>query len=781
MRNVVSVGLVLLASVVFPQALFAQRSTLKITQVQLGFLTPDAAGEFKAGVWTPVYIKLEGGSEGSPRGELIVETADSDDVPNRFRVPFPALDAEKGATVLGYTKPGSGGCEITVTAEIGGRVVATHQDTYPALQPEQQIYLTVGSRLGGLRQALVTAANKNKKDTEKDRDTGTVRLTSIDAVNQLPTHWFAYQSVDWMLLTTGDRDFVTGLDEDKQGRKEAIAEWVRRGGRLVISVGGNQDWIDKLKVIQPMLPVSVRGAQALPRSRAIENYANAQTTPFPKVDIAKLEPRPSRELTQSLREGTDGPLLIARGVYGLGQVVVVAFDLDKEPFTTWSEKAQEKFFERLRIDVAPPLPNALDPIGRFGNMNTRGFNASLADSDLATQLEADLEEFAEVPVISFGWVALFILIYILIVGPLDYLFLKKVVKRLELTWITFPVVVITISVAAYFTAYWLKGNEQRINKVDLVDIDLQTQQVYGTTWFTLFSPGIQNYTVGVEPADPSWAQATGSGSAGSQVVLSWLGRPEAGWGGYQQSRRSQGLFHRAYEFAPEGAGVIGVPIQVWSTKSFIASWQGMFDPRRLVEANLERIEGGDAPRLSGTITSHLPVTLEDVVLYYGRSRDKDWYELGQLPKDSTQRVDNMLTLDKVQIQTWLNTIPQSAAQKFDLQNQASSHPSSGQTITVMKRILFQSATADTRQDNVFRSLDQGWRMQGAKDLVVLYGRIPRQEGSAEEITSNASCPTRLWFGALPAAGSKRPALSGTLTQDTYVRIFIPVPWPPETK
>ena len=92
------------------------------------------------------------------------------------------------------------------------------------------------------------------------------------------------------------------------------------------------------------------------------------------------------------------------------------------------------------------------------------------------------------PVISFGWVALFILIYIIIVGPLDYYFLKRVVKRLELTWITFPTVVITISVASYFIAYYLKGNDQLINKVDLVDIDLQTRQVYGHTWFTIFSP-----------------------------------------------------------------------------------------------------------------------------------------------------------------------------------------------------------------------------------------------------------------------------------------------------
>src|SRR5213078_1731380 len=114
-----------------------------------------------------------------------------------------------------------------------------------------------------------------------------------------------------------------------------------------------------------------------------------------------------------------------------------------------------------------------------------------------------LEQFEGVPVISFGWVALFILLYILVVGPLDYFILKKVVKRLELTWVTFPTVVLVVSAAAYFTAYYLKGSELRINKVDVVDVvaelDPETRvargtQAAGTTWFTLFSPRIQSYT-----------------------------------------------------------------------------------------------------------------------------------------------------------------------------------------------------------------------------------------------------------------------------------------------
>src|SRR5262249_9477640 len=208
------------------------------------------------------------------------------------------------------------------------------------------------------------------------------------------------------------------------------------------------------------------------------------------------------------------------------------------------------------------------------------------NADLASQLQINLEDFEDVPVISFGWVALFIFLYILVVGPLDYFFLKKVVRRLELTWITFPTVVITISVAAYFTAYWLKGNDQRINKVDLLDFDLHSQQVYGNTWFTIFSPRIQHYTIGLDPADAGWVPASVEPRQERSMMLTWMGRPETSWSGTGRAQ-SQGLFRRAYDYAPDATALVGVPIQVWSTKSFTAAWQVPFDSARpAISANL---------------------------------------------------------------------------------------------------------------------------------------------------------------------------------------------------
>ena len=88
------------------------------------------------------------------------------------------------------------------------------------------------------------------------------------------------------------------------------------------------------------------------------------------------------------------------------------------------------------MTLAGPRPNqiAAQQYMNFGGRNT-GDDAS--DAELGSLVQ-QLENYEGVPVISFGWVALFILLYILLIGPVDYLFLKKVLSRLELTWITFP-------------------------------------------------------------------------------------------------------------------------------------------------------------------------------------------------------------------------------------------------------------------------------------------------------------------------------------------------------
>src|SRR5205823_3327488 len=121
------------------------------------------------------------------------------------------------------------------------------------------------------------------------------------------------------------------------------------------------------------------------------------------------------------------------------------------------------------------------------------------------------------------------------------------------------------------------------------------------------------------------------GAATSSVVLGWMSRPEMGYGGTGRAQ-SQGLFRRAYDYWPDANGLVGVPIQVWSTKSFAGSWQAPLDRARpLISADLQHAK--EKSSLFGKITSRLPVALEDVVIYAGSGADARWYSLDRMVPD----------------------------------------------------------------------------------------------------------------------------------------------------
>src|SRR5262249_39365185 len=182
-------------------------------------------------------------------------------------------------------------------------------------------------------------------------------------------------------------------------------------------------------------------------------------------------------------------------------------------------------------------------------------------------LQKSLDNF-DVRVIPFGYVALFIILYIIVVGPLDYILLKYVFKRLEWTWFTFPTVVLAVSVAAYFTAYAIKGDELKINKVDLIDYDMRTSvdakgqakkaAAYGNTFFTILSPRIQNYTIGVEPNPLFWGQ--NAEKPISADMVSWLGRYDQGIPGGMPRGARHGIFRNPERLESMARGLLDIPL-----------------------------------------------------------------------------------------------------------------------------------------------------------------------------------------------------------------------------
>jgi hypothetical protein len=416
-------------------------------------------------------------------------------------------------------------------------------------------------------------------------------------------------------------------------------------------------------------------------------------------------------------------------------------------------------------------------------------------SDFRGELKRRLEELDEVPVIPFYWVGLFILFYIALVGPLDYFVLKKLFKRLELTWITFPLTVLVVSVIAYTVAYSLKGDDVRVKKVDLIDVDLHApQQVYGHTWFTLFSPRAQSYTVGLEPAAGTWTAAVPPSAPGPVLTLLEGGdrTPRAG---------SSGLFPRPYEYADEAAGLLRVPVPVWATRSFAASWRAPVEPKKPPVGITDEVgpirRARDGEGLVGRLTNNLTTELRSVALFY---REK-WCSLGTLAPGESRRVEPLFARDAQgqnrQLSQWLQLSPRYNPQDLlapgtPLAPSGRPIPASAEqrsTYSVIKPLLFYRAyraADDNAAPNAgLRSLDQTWRLRPLseyppplrpryRDEAILVARAPMIVDRAEAVTEHGASASHLWLGELPAPGARRPDLPGYITQETYLRVFIPV-------
>ncbi|MFN4258574.1 MAG: hypothetical protein ACK4RK_04705 [Gemmataceae bacterium] len=739
---------------------------------------------FKAGFWTPVYVDLTVGPKGFAVGEaqLVTETTDSDGIFTRYTIPIPPAAPKETLLLTTYTKPGNTYETIQVSVRGEGRNLCPPFQVHPSgHDPSATLLLSLGAQIP----SLITAPLA--EDGAPDPIDGRVEeppfqnfadrrprkrnhVGVIDAVVSMPEHWFGYEAVDLLVFATGNRDFLTALLDDKderiQRKRRAVVEWVRRGGRIVIAAGRNQDLVGQLPDLADLLPVSLKGVSPLsvvhPRwvtgGQHLEELiqpraAHQPPNERPTVEITQMVPKSGQDVV-TLLQTSGGPPLIMQAAQGLGIVTVIAFDLDQQPFLSW--RSQREFWQEL-LPLSGVMPTSEN---------------SYSSRSLVSQMQHNLEDFQEVPVIPFGWVALFIFLYILVVGPLDYFILKKVVHRLELTWVTFPSIVLLISGLAYFVSYAIKGNDLRVNKVDVIDIDLTKNQLYGHTWFTLFSPRIEYYTIGVEPTAPRGSAPAEVQPAASGMTVSWFGSVTSDTFGGGAQTGGQSLFRRSYDYAPNAIGLEQVPIPVWSTKSFTASWHVALDPNQLLlESDLTAMDWG----LEGTVTSKLPVILDDAVLLHWNANTANLrvYRLDRLLPEQTQTLGQGHTASL--LSGWIQEDPSSTTRRhgvFDYRRNL------GLRGTV-KHLLFFSGLdgANAWSNDGPRPLDLTWRLRHDPRQAILFGRVAAVSGPAEEVSQNPASTSRLWLGALPTAGATRPPLPGKLQQETYLRVIVPLQAP----
>ena len=303
------------------------------------------------------------------------------------------------------------------------------------LQAEETLLLTLGNPSG------VQPCARNARIRHSQQHAGrTLSVGRVEATSGLvPGRWYGYDAAEAVVLDTNDRDVMDKLAIQGQ----ALVDWVARGGHLVVGVGSNWQAVHD-SVLAPILPALPTGQERLKSLGAIDTFAgstNKSITPpgSSAVVVTKFEEIESRG-GKVLSAAGNVPLVI-RGAYQFGRVTLIGIDIDQKPFADWADRPQF-WFKAADLKLASSTDSNTANMVRMGG-GRRFFGQG--NNDVSTLLHSALEQFPGVKLVPFGWVAFFIFLYILLIGPGDYFLLKKVFKRMELTWITFPAIVLAVA------------------------------------------------------------------------------------------------------------------------------------------------------------------------------------------------------------------------------------------------------------------------------------------------------------------------------------------------
>jgi hypothetical protein len=358
---------------------------------------------------------------------------------------------------------------------------------------------------------------------------------------------------------------------------DALYRWLNAGGHLIIAVEQITDitstpWLDQL------FPVEVKDIKTIRRHPELQEWlrhggwtTNAnRRTQFPGVNFpgqrkknpqfpqtpqsqvvvssgenpfSNLESDSNFELAEmqvavgNLRDGQvvqdaeDTPLIITAN-RGRGRITVLMFSPEREPFRSW--KNMPTFWSKL-ADVPGNLYVSSD-YGYRGEVGSDGIFGAMIDTRQVHKLPVE-------------WLLLLLIVYLVVIGPLDQFWLKKIGKPM-LTWITFPCYVVMFSLLIYFIGYKLRAGESEWNELHLVDVFVNgdNAQLRGRTYASIYAPSNQRYEV---EGDEKYATLRG------EYVPTY---------GANQSSEKANVMQNGDTFKAE----IFVP--VWTSQLFITDW-----------------------------------------------------------------------------------------------------------------------------------------------------------------------------------------------------------------
>jgi hypothetical protein len=366
-----------------------------------------------------------------------------------------------------------------------------------AQRPQRQIGWEV-KLVGSLPRTASGAANllPIKRNNQPDTQPAAVRFQP----SIFPDNPLVLEGLDALYLNS---EVATSL---RASQVNAILAWMNAGGHLIVAIEQVSDitalpWLRGVLPVEPKEIVTVKvhpeldawvragmdGSAYASRSSAGQNPVPGMRPGGENVFTAlptdsAFEIADLQVVTGAVREGRaqlsigDKPIIVTAN-RGLGRATALMFSPEREPFKSW--KNLTALWTKL-AEVPASFYASTDYYGGYGHSVDGIFGAMI-----------DSRQVHKLPV---GWLLLLLLVYLLVIGPFDRIWLKRI-NRPMLTWITFPCYVVFFSGLIYFIGYKLRAGDSEYNEVHLVDVlrNGERAELRGRTYASIYSPANQKY------------------------------------------------------------------------------------------------------------------------------------------------------------------------------------------------------------------------------------------------------------------------------------------------
>ncbi|MDB6017493.1 MAG: hypothetical protein JWR19_1982 [Pedosphaera sp.] len=398
----------------------------------------------------------------------------------------------------------------------------------------------------------------------------------------------------------------------------ALLAWLNNGGHLIIAVEQISD-VNGTEWLRDIVPVKLADVQTVTTHPALQqwlrdftkagdasgtragkgrganrNGGSTSANPFSDLaDDATFEAAPLQVVTGKLRKDADvvadanGVPLVVSSTEGRGRVSTILFSPEREPMRSW--KNLPTFWAKLT--EVPSVLYQVENSSQRGGWSVDGVFGAMIDSKQIRKLPVE-------------WLLLLLIVYLVVIGPLDQYWLKRI-KRPMLTWVTFPCYVVLFSLLIYFIGYKLRAGESEWNELHLVDVISRGEvaKLRGRTYASIYSPVNQAYRV-----------------ENQQDFSTFRSEFQGGWsGGGQESERAN-VLQSGDNFKAE----IFVP--VWTSQLFISDWW------QSAALPLEVSVVSDGADWAATVINHLERAMSHAQIVVG-GRVVD---IGELPAGQTK-------------------------------------------------------------------------------------------------------------------------------------------------